>query len=71
MIISGTGFAGVTVTAYDSGLGGTGTYYTDYLPATTISAEAMTGNSLPPPAASVTGAISTLGVLNLPRPAEA
>ncbi len=65
MVISGAGFSGATVTEYGTGLGGTGTYITNFLPATTIAAEAMSGPSLPPPAASVTGAIATTGVLTV------
>lgn len=66
MILSGTGVGGVTVTAFDSGSGGTGTYYTDYNGAAgAISSEAMTGRSLPPSAATFTAAIATTGIMTV------
>jgi hypothetical protein len=65
MAISGSGFS-CTIVANDSGVGGTGTYYTDYsASAPNVSSEAMSGSSLPPVAASVTGTISTAGLLNV------
>ena len=63
MILNGVGVNGVAVIGYDSGTGNTGSYFTNYV-GSNISAEAMTGNSLPPPAASVTGVVTTSGVFS-------
>jgi hypothetical protein len=66
MILSGVGVTGVAITAFDSGLGGTGTYYTNYNgQAGAISGEAMTAGSLAPPSASVTASIATTGVMTV------
>ena len=72
MVINGgagsAGAVGVTILGYDSGLGGTGTYYTDYTNsgAGNISSGVMTSLTLPPPAAAytVTG-ITTAGVMTV------
>jgi hypothetical protein len=56
--------ANVYITAVGTGTGFTGTYTTNYVGAT-VSAEAMTATSLPPPAASVTAAIFTPGILSV------
>ena len=68
MIVSGVGFAGVTIVEYGSALGGTGTYYTNALGiiASDISSSAMTAPMVPPPAAAytVTG-ITTAGVMTV------
>lgn len=63
MLIAGAGVpGGIYVTGLGTGKGYTGTYTTNYL-STAITAEAMTGGSLPPPAASFTGALGTAGAL--------
>lgn len=54
----------IDVEAYGTGLGNTGTYQTNYEGAG-VSSEVFTSTSLPPPAASVTGTISTAGLMNV------
>lgn len=62
--ISGTGVPpGTYITGVTSGLGNTGTYTTNYTGAASVAAEAMTAPSMPPVAASFTGAISTTGIM--------
>lgn len=66
MVLHGAGVEGVVITGFGSGTGNTGTYQTN-LPvnAADVSSEAMTGDSLPLVAASVTGTISTAGLMNV------
>lgn len=63
--IQGAGFQ-CQITGYDSASGGTGTYYTNYSASQgNVSSEAMTGNTLPPPATSITASIATTGVMTV------
>ena len=64
-VISGTGIPpGTYIVSAGTGLGGTGTYNTNYTGGA-ISSTTITAPSLPPAAASFTGAISTAGVLTV------
>ena len=65
MRITGTGFS-CLITGYNSGTGGTGTYYTDF-PSTmaNVASSAMSGVTLPPPATSFTATLATTGVLTV------
>ena len=66
VVLSGAGVNGVRITGYDSGTGGTGTYYTDYPTAAgNISSEAMVATQLAPPATSFTATIATTGVMTV------
>jgi len=66
MTLHGANVEGVKITGLGSGTGNTGTYQTN-LPvnAADVSSQAMTGDQLPPSAASVTGTISTAGLMNV------
>lgn len=64
MILNGIGVAGVAVTGYGTGNGNTGTYNTNYV-GTTVAAEAMSSPSLPPPAFSGTGVLTSTGILSI------
>lgn len=65
-VLSGAGVQGVVVTGFDGGLGGTGTYYTNYTGgAGNIASEAMTATNLAPPATSFTAAIATTGIMTV------
>lgn len=64
MILSGANVQGVAVTGYGTGTGGVGTYNTNYV-GSTIAAEAMTSSTLPPPAFSGTGVLTSLGILSV------
>lgn len=62
-VIAGTGVPpGTYITGVTSGLGGTGTYTTNYI-GTAVAAEAMTAPSLPPIAASVTANIAVVSTV--------
>lgn len=65
VIIGGAGFGSATIVSLGTGNGNTGTYNTSYRAAATdIGSEAMTGSQLPLVAASITGVITTLGILS-------
>lgn len=64
MILSGVGVAGVAIVGYGTGLGGAGTYNTNYV-GSTVAAEAMSAPTLPPPAFSGTGVVTTTGILTV------
>lgn len=64
MVLTGVGVNGVSVLGYGTGTGGVGTYNTDYV-GSTVAAEAMSAPSLPPPAFSGTGVLTSTGVLTI------
>lgn len=65
MTIQGVGFT-AQIVSFGTGLGGTGTYHTNYLSgAADVSSEAMTGNMTAPPATSFTATVATTGVMTV------
>lgn len=66
MVLHGAGVEGVVITGFGTGTGNTGTYQTN-LPvnAADVSSEAMTGDALPPVAASVTASIAANGLMTV------
>lgn len=67
VVLVGAGVNGVRITGFGTGLGGNGTYYTDFPTAgSNVTAELMTASQLAPPAFSATASgISTAGVMTI------